>query len=263
MQYPKISVVTVCRNVLNALQYTLQATWQQQYPNVEVIVVDGASTDGTVPWLQSQQHRPMRWVSEPDRGIYDAMNKGTRMATGQYVIFMNAGDCFASPTVLQSLFGSGQPEGSAQPSTQTPGASGASSSVPDVIYGAVAKRDRAGRLQVHPAQPARNSHRMFFCHQCAFTRRELLLAHPFDIGHPMSADFKFFKQLLHEGCSFRRSDVAVALFDTNGVSNRRRADGLWDNVAVVREVDGFCDRLRLLPRLYFQILMCHLRPSRR
>ena len=237
---PKISIVTVCRNVCRELQETYHQSAEQTYQNKEIIIVDGASTDGTREWLSTLQPTDARWASEPDAGIYDAMNKGVAMATGDYVIFMNAGDYFASVSVLEQVFGSGSVDA-------------------DVVYGAVIKHDHVGVSHVFQAQEPHNAHRMFFCHQCAFTKRSLLLSHPFDTRHRMSADFKLYKQLIGEHRYFKRLELPIAVFDTSGVSNRHRADGLMDNISVIREVDGFWSRIKLLPRLYFQVLMCKLR----
>lgn len=237
---PKISIITVCRNVCRELQKTYQQSVEQTYQNREIIIVDGASADGTREWLSTLQSTDARWVSEPDAGIYDAMNKGVMMATGDYVIFMNAGDSFASASVLEEVFGSGDIDA-------------------DVVYGAVVKHDHAGVAHVFQAQEPHNAHRMFFCHQCAFTKRSLLLSHPFDTSHRMSADFKLYKLLIGEHRSFMRLELPIAVFDTTGVSNRRRVDGLMDNISVIHEVDDFWSRIRLLPRLYFQVLMCKIR----
>ena len=82
---------------------------------------------------------------------------------------------------------------------------------------------------------------------------------PFDIRYRMSADFKQTKQLFLNGNSFLKLDMPVAIFDTSGVSNTNRSAGLWENMSVICEVDGFLDKIRLLPRLYFTYLMCRLR----
>ncbi|MDE6346886.1 MAG: glycosyltransferase, partial [Muribaculaceae bacterium] len=116
-----------------------------------------------------------------------------------------------------------------------------------------------GELVVKKAGMPHNSHRMFFCHQSAFYRRGELLAEEFDTAHRMSADIHQVKRLYKKGVKFRQTDIAVAIFDTGGVSNVKRSAGLRDNISVVRELDGLVDRLRLLPKLYIPYLMCRLR----
>ncbi|MBP5219574.1 MAG: glycosyltransferase, partial [Bacteroidaceae bacterium] len=100
---PIISVVTVTFNSLPLLKKTMQSVESQDYENIEYLIIDGASSDGTADYLEKYDWRNIKFVSEPDGGIYDAMNKGIRMASGDYCIFMNAGDCFASPTVVSDV----------------------------------------------------------------------------------------------------------------------------------------------------------------
>ena len=93
----KISVITVCYNSIATLQDTLESILRQTYPDMESIVVDGASKDGTVELIEKYSHQfsgRMKWLSEPDKGIYDAMNKGISMATGDIIGFLNADDYY-------------------------------------------------------------------------------------------------------------------------------------------------------------------------
>ncbi len=231
---PVVTVVTVCRNNLAALQTTMKSVAAQHYPCMEYIVVDGASDDGTADFLRQYTGRLSQWVSEPDQGIYDAMNKGVAMASGEWVVFMNAGDTFAAADVLCRVFE--QPRDA------------------DVIYGDVVKDGR-----VKQAEPPHNAHRMYFCHQSALVRTACLRQHPFDIRHRFSADFKLMKQLWLAGCRFLQLPFPIACFDTGGVSNTQRSRGLWDNIQVIRETDTIQEQLRLLPKLWFVYLMCRLR----
>lgn len=104
VEYPLISVITVTRNDIAGLKKTAECIWAQKFDGYEHIIVDGASTDGTVAWLESHKYGNLvRWVSEPDSGVYDAMNKGASMARGELVIFMNAGDAYRYDTVLRRI----------------------------------------------------------------------------------------------------------------------------------------------------------------
>lgn len=236
---PLISVITVCYQAAEPLQKTILSVRQQYYQPLEFIVVDGGSTDGTRDIIARHQDIITRWVSEPDRGIYDAMNKGVSMATGEWVIFMNAGDTFAANDVLLRIF-------------KTVGLAGGGSF--SVLYGSVIKNGRV--IEPHRFT---NPHRMPFCHQSSLVRTSCLRELPFDINHRMSADLKFFKQLLLAGHQFQQVPFPIAIFDTTGVSNARRSAGLADNISVIREVDNWRDRLRLLPRLYFVYFMCRIK----
>ena len=266
----RLSVITVCYQAAEMLQKTIDSVSQQDYKPLEYIVVDGGSTDGTLDIIARHQDIITRWVSEPDRGIYDAMNKGVTMATGEWVIFMNAGDTFAAPDVLRRSLtpNPSRGEGSLITPTinkatsnanQTPLPSGGAGGGClgggySVLYGSVIKNG-----QVIEPHRFRNPHRMPFCHQSSLTRTSCLRQQPFDISHHMSADLKFFKQLLLAGHQFQQVPFPIAVFDTTGVSNARRSAGLADNIRVIREVDNWRDRLRLLPRLYFVYLLCRLK----
>ena len=184
-----VTIITVCRNHAQELERTIRSVESQTWQEKEYLVIDGASTDDTLDVIKAHEVSITRWVSEPDQGIYDAMNKGVKMAQGEWVIFMNAGDTFASDNTLQRVFGSPLDA--------------------DVIYGDVIK----GEL-VKKAEDPRNAHRMFYCHQSAFVKTSCLSEFPFDIRHRMSADFKQVKQLFLSGKRFRQLDFHVANFDT-------------------------------------------------
>jgi glycosyltransferase involved in cell wall biosynthesis len=124
MSDPAVSVITVCRNAREALLKTRDSINEQTCRDFEWIIVDGDSTDGTVQLLQSM--KGARWISEPDGGIYEAMNKGLKMARGHRVWFMNAGDRLASADSLETV-------------VSAPGDA-------DICYGEALVEDRQGRI---------------------------------------------------------------------------------------------------------------------
>ena len=233
-----VTVITVCRNHAKGLEKTIQSVESQTWQEKEFLVIDGASTDGTMEVIRQHEGSITRWISEPDLGIYDAMITGVRLAQGHWIIFMNAGDTFASADTLQRVFQEPQEA--------------------DVIYGDVIKGEN-----VKKAEAPHNAHRMFFCHQSAFVRTSCLKAFPFDTSHRMSADFKQIKQLYLAGKNFKQLDFPIAVFDTLGISNTSRSKGLRDNISVIREVDSRKDQLKFLPRLYFTYCLCRLREASR
>lgn len=99
----KISIITVCYKNRTGLIKTLNSVWSQTYNELETIVVDGGSNDGTVQFIDENKFKVAYFISEPDRGIYNAMNKGIRRATGDFCVFMNAGDEFFSKTVVEDF----------------------------------------------------------------------------------------------------------------------------------------------------------------
>lgn len=130
---PKITIVTVCFNAVKSIEETMLSVLNQTYLNIEYIIIDGGSTDGTVDIIKKYADRLAYWVSEPDKGIYDAMNKGITVATGDYINFMNAGDTFASGSSVSDTF----------TETDTTG--------PDIIYGNAIEKDREGKITHHVA----------------------------------------------------------------------------------------------------------------
>ncbi len=97
------SIVTVCRNDINGVKKTYASVRNQIFTDYEMIIVDGGSTDGTYQWLGSLNDPKLKWKSEPDNGMFDGMNKGLEQAAGEYVIYMNSDDEFASENVLSKI----------------------------------------------------------------------------------------------------------------------------------------------------------------
>ena len=99
----KISIITATYNSIDTLKYALESLNSQTYKNVEHIIIDGGSTDGTVEWLENNQDKFSKWISEKDKGIYDALNKGIKIASGDIIGFMHADDFYAYDDVLQDV----------------------------------------------------------------------------------------------------------------------------------------------------------------
>jgi len=102
---PRITVVTICRNAADSIERTLRSVAAQDYPALEYVVVDGASTDGTLAILERYRGRIDRLASEPDRGIAHAFNKGIALGTGEWFLMLNAGDALIAPDALRRLVG--------------------------------------------------------------------------------------------------------------------------------------------------------------
>lgn len=185
----KVSVVTVCRNACPQLEETMLSVLGQTYADVEYIVIDGASTDGTVDLLERYAQRypdRLTYVSAPDQGIYDAMNKGLKRVTGEWVNFMNAGDTFASSGVLESVFG---PRGA----LLTCGNPQAIS----VIGGGTTNVFADGHVVEHYAEPAHVvPFRLPFSHQATFVRCKPE-TFAFDTTYTFAADYKVLYELYY------------------------------------------------------------------
>lgn len=172
---PLVTVITITYNAAGVLARTMRSMAGQSARGYEHLIVDGASTDGTVALAESMPNPGLRIVSEPDRGIYDAMNKGLRLARGRYVLFLNAGDAFTRPDVLQMYMDAAR--------------TGA-----DVVYADTLVTDPEGTYvrPRHLSAPevldaASFARGMLVCHQAFMVRRDL--AGPYDTRYRFSADY--------------------------------------------------------------------------
>lgn len=100
---PRISIVTVCLNSVATLERTIESVHSQTYPNIEHIVIDGGSTDGTLDIIRRYEKHFASWTSEPDRGLYDAMNKGIARASGEWIHLLNSDDAYADATAVERV----------------------------------------------------------------------------------------------------------------------------------------------------------------
>lgn len=202
---PKITVVTVCFNVKDEIEETILSVINQTYPNIEYIVIDGGSTDGTVDVIKKYADRIDYWVSEPDKGIYDAMNKGIDAASGDYINFMNAGDKFYDNETVKSainLF----------------------SEKADVIYGDSISKDH-DKLTFFKAGDNLNELDLkpIYRHNASFTKLTIHKDLPFDLSK--SDEFKYgldFNQIWHlfkNNKEFHHIDLPIVIFKKEGVSD--------------------------------------------
>lgn len=209
---PVISIITVCRNAEACIEATMDSILSQTFRPIEYIIIDGASTDRTLALIQEREAAfrsrgiAFRWLSEPDGGIYDAMNKGIRLASGRWLNFMNAGDGFHDVEVLADIFSR----------EEYPSEVG-------VIYGDTELRLSFGSVEMRPKPLEYMKKKMPFCHQSTFVRAEEMKAHPFDLTYPFAADYAFFYQYYQRGGGFRYVNRLVAYFESEeGASSRNR-----------------------------------------
>lgn len=228
---PFLSIVTVCWNNLSGLRETQASVDKQTCRDYEWLVVDGASDDGTELHLESLRQPQLRWVSEPDGGIYDAMNKGTQMASGQYVIYLNAGDCFTSADCVQRLRDAVVAD-----------------SHPDLVYGACTREFSDGTLLVRRPRKIEVAirHTVPAIHQATLFRREFLETPPYNLSYRLCADYYI------SAVAFRRNPRVLylpwtlATFSVGGESMTRIWLGVTDCWKIQRDVLG----LGFLARFY-------------
>lgn len=197
----KITVITVCFNACATIEKTIQSVINQTYDNLEYIIVDGGSADGTIDVIKKYRSKIAKFVSEPDRGIYDAMNKGSRLATGDWVLFMNSGDEFAHGTVVENIVGQIEKDA-------------------DVVYG--------DNFMIYDSKTIYHKARFFsdhdinlpFNHQSAFVRTELAKQHPFDLNYKIAGDYHFFYNLYRADRRFQYVPFPVANYSMDGMSQK-------------------------------------------
>jgi len=198
---PLITVVTVVYNCVKEIEGTIRSVLNQTYPHIEYIVIDGASTDGTTDVIKKYSDGITMWISEPDKGIYDAMNKAIDKASGEWVIFMNAGDYFYSNGSVSAVF------------TKDMDYSGI-----DVVYGDAEFRLKSFSYIIEALEAAPDRF-MPFSHQAAFTRTSLAKQYKFDTAYKIAADTDFFLRLTRNGGVFKHVPVVVCSYDARqGVS---------------------------------------------
>lgn len=209
----RISVITVNRNNVGGLRKTIESVISQTLPPYEFIVIDGASTDGSADLLKEFATSISFSVSEPDRGIYQAMNKGIARAHGDYCIFMNSGDCFCDSVVLSKVIGAGMDA--------------------DIICGdAVIMTDTPSRKSHPKTITMQYLYRGSICHQAAFIKRSLL-ANGYDESLRIVADRKLFLDgLIFQNCSYQHIDVDIVKYDVTGfsASHRFESEQEWQGV---------------------------------
>ena len=198
MEKPKITVITVSYNAEKTIERTIKSVLKQKYDLLEYIIVDGGSTDGTVDIIRKYDSQITKWVSESDNGIYDAMNKGLRMATGDYVNFLNADDWFLDNVLYQVV-------------------KYICYSNADVIYGEVVM-DQNGKMKRQVPHPIDSLFwYLSMCHQAVFIRNGL--DYFFDLKYRIVADFDMILRFFTDGRSFQFMPVTVACFTCGGVSD--------------------------------------------
>ncbi|MBR2318804.1 MAG: glycosyltransferase [Bacteroidaceae bacterium] len=224
---PKFSIITVTYNASSVIMPTLQSVLSQSYANYEYILVDGGSADDTVALAKSSGIEFAHIVSERDNGIYDAMNKGIALATGDYLCFLNAGDAFYSPTTLQTIVD----------------AIAGETELPDVLYGETAEVDaernfvRMRRLQA-PEKLTWRSFKdgMLVCHQAFYARREI--APMFNLEYRLSSDVDWCIKVMKQARKMVNVNVIVVNYLQNGLSLRYHRKSLVERFRVMSDHYG-------------------------
>ena len=232
----RITYVTITYNAASVLQRTLDSVLCQDYSEIVHLIIDGASTDTTLQLVDDYIERSnasggghrIQVTSEPDKGIYDAMNKGLRSIEGDYVCFLNAGDFLPAPDTVSKIVGKVESCGS----------------LPAVLYGDTDIVNSEGRFLHHrrlspPEQLSWKSFRqgMLVCHQAFYARTDFAIATPYDLRYRYSADvdwcIRVMKAAAKESVPMLNLKMVVANYTEEGQTTLHHRESLWERYRVM------------------------------
>ena len=227
--HPKFSIITVTYNAGKVLEDTIQSVVFQTYRNVEYIIVDGGSTDNTLEIANKYRDRITKVISEPDKGLYDAMNKGIRLATGDYLCFLNAGDELHENETLQRIVHTLN-----------------GNKLPDVIYGETAIVDEQGHfLHMRRLSAPERLHwksfkqGMLVCHQAFFARRELAINQLYDLQYRFSADFDWCIRIMKQSQYLHNTGLTLIDYLNEGMTTRNHKASLKERFRIMAKHYGW------------------------
>jgi len=212
----KLSIVVVSLNTKNQFLKTIKSINSQKYKNYEIIVVDGNSTDGTLEAIKKMKKNFSQIVIEKDKGIYDAMNKGAQLASGNWIAFLNSGDIFYNSSVLLNIF-------------KLPIAK------KDIIYGDTLVKNKDINYFAHSTIFSKKTIVMPFCHQSTMVKTDIIKKNRFFLEYKYSADFNFFVKCFSRKKNFYNSNLIIATVLANGVSDNNRQKVYSENIKILKK----------------------------
>jgi len=201
---PKLTIITVNLNNVLGLRKTIESIINQNFTDFEYLVIDGGSTDGSVDIIKENAKKITYWVSEPDKGIYNAMNKGILQAKGEYLLFLNSGDWLFDEGILLKVFANNQHA--------------------DILYGDCMMWHHENRIKLHTFKNKEINLQFLFKHSLAhpasFIKSKLFVNDLYDENFKIVSDWKFFlKKIVQESCSIYYLSSTIAFFDMSGISS--------------------------------------------
>ena len=220
---PKLSVITVVYNNVQDVERTVLSVLGQTYDNVEYIIIDGLSTDGTLAVINKYADGISKFISEKDKGIYDAMNKGLDMASGDYVIFMNSGDEFYDAETVAAVF--------------------ATANDADIYYGETEMMASDGQSLGQRRHKAPNKftwkgfkYGMSISHQAIYIRR--VLTEPYDDKYQLSADIDWIIRAAKKAAKIINVNRYVAKYLVGGMSKKKHRQSLQERFDIMKQNYG-------------------------
>lgn len=221
-----LSVITVTYNAEKTLERTLKSVREQSYPHIEHVIVDGKSKDNTVDLIRKYDKEKMVWVSEPDKGLYDAMNKAAAMASGDYLCFLNAGDTFFAADSVEKMMNS-------FPKTESP----------DILYGETAIVDDNGKFMFMRRLKAPENltwesfkQGMLVCHQAFIVKRKLF--EPYDLQYRFSSDFDWAIRMMKRAKTIHNTRLTLINYLNEGMTTQNRKASLKERYRIMAKHYG-------------------------
>ena len=213
----KLSIITINYNNRDGLRKTIESVVNQTWQEFEYIIIDGGSTDGSVEVIKEFADRIDYWVSEPDKGIYNAMNKGVSVAKGEYCQFLNSGDALSDANVVKYIVRELEDK---------------------AIYFAKTRFiDTLGVIKAPQQITMRTLYKRSLPHPSSYIQRQLLLKFPYDETLRIVSDWKFWIQaIILENCSYDILDLIAVDFDTNGISAKQKNIALTERDVVLKQL---------------------------
>lgn len=219
---PLITIITVSFNAVTTIEETILSVINQTYSNIEYIIIDGGSKDGTVEIIKKYSDKIFYWVSEPDKGIYDAMNKGALKANGDYIQYLNASDRLCTNNTIENIVFELPIE------------------IPDVVYGDIILEKEFGTYHMEPSSLDNFSNYFPIYHPSSWVRKELLLNTKFDTSLKIAADFKLFHSLYLKNHRFLYVPIVFTIFEAiNGISNKSVYKSWLESQIVLKRNRGY------------------------
>ena len=212
----KVSIIIVSLNTKNFFLNTVNSVLAQSYKEKEIIVVDGNSTDGTINIIKKIKKKFSKVIIEKDRGIYDAMNKGSHLVSGKWVIFLNSGDVFYNKNTLSDIF--------EQSITKK-----------DIIYGNTLVKNKSVNYFVDANFFSKKTILMPFCHQSTMIKADIIKKNKFSLEYKYSSDFNFFIKCFSKKKIFYNSNLTIAKVIANGVSDNNRQKVYDENIRILKK----------------------------
>lgn len=252
----KITVVTVCYNAEKEIEKTMNSVCDQNYEKIEYLVIDGKSSDRTLKIAQQIKEKNLnktnieiKIYSEQDSGIYDAMNKGIDIATGDWILFMNAGDSFYSDDVISKMFFEKDYIGV------------------DAVYGDTmrVRGEKETFVKASVFSAIKSDLPLPFCHQAVFVRSSVLKNDKFDLRYKQASDYNFFCKFYLNGKTAVYEPVTVCYYLMGGLSETNTVFHLKEKIAIREELGlekySVLKKLYLVKRLEIRQLLKRILPK--